>query len=82
MASITIRKFDDGLKARLRVQAARAGRSMEDEAREILRTALADADAIPQDVAAQIRRRFQPLGGVEIELPPREPVRDPPEFEA
>jgi len=39
MASITIRNLDDPLKARLRVQAATHGRSMEDEARDILRTA-------------------------------------------
>ena len=36
--SITIRNLDDALKSRLRVQAAVHGRSMEDEARDILRT--------------------------------------------
>src|SRR6266540_5188188 len=39
MASITIRQLDDDLKRRLRLRAARNGRSMEDEARTILRNA-------------------------------------------
>jgi phosphopantothenoylcysteine decarboxylase / phosphopantothenate---cysteine ligase len=39
MASLTIRRLDDELKKRLRLQAARHGRSMEDEARVILRQA-------------------------------------------
>jgi len=42
MASITIRGLDDALKTRLRLRAARSGRSMEDEARTILRAAAAD----------------------------------------
>ena len=41
MASITIRQLDEGLKRRLRLRAARNGRSMEDEARTILRNAAA-----------------------------------------
>src|SRR4051794_35036597 len=36
MASLTIRRLDDELKKRLRLRAARHGRSMEDEARVIL----------------------------------------------
>jgi phosphopantothenoylcysteine decarboxylase/phosphopantothenate--cysteine ligase len=44
MASITIRQLDDGLKRRLRLRAARHGRSMEDEARTILRQAAAAED--------------------------------------
>ncbi|HET9816706.1 MAG TPA: bifunctional phosphopantothenoylcysteine decarboxylase/phosphopantothenate synthase, partial [Xanthobacteraceae bacterium] len=41
MASITIRQLDEALKRRLRLRAARNGRSMEDEARTILRNATA-----------------------------------------
>jgi phosphopantothenoylcysteine decarboxylase/phosphopantothenate--cysteine ligase len=44
MASITIRRLDDGLKRHLRLRAARHGRSMEDEARTILRQAAAAED--------------------------------------
>ena len=39
MASITIRNLDEALKRRLRVRAAENNRSMEQEAREILREA-------------------------------------------
>ncbi len=81
MASITIRKLDDALKARLRLRAARHGRSMEDEAREIMRRALAETDKGPTDLVASIRERFAALGGVELELPPREPIREPPDLE-
>lgn len=40
MAQILVRNLDDGLKARLQRRAKRNGRSMEAEAREILREAL------------------------------------------
>jgi hypothetical protein len=51
---------------------------MEDEVRHILRAALADDAAASSDLAQAIRRRFEPLGGVELSLPAREPMRDPP----
>src|SRR5438105_5590810 len=44
MASITIRQLDEALKKRLRLRAARNGRSMEDEVRTILRGAAAGHD--------------------------------------
>ncbi|CAJ92832.1 Plasmid stabilization protein [Cupriavidus necator] len=40
MATLTIRNIDHELKARLRIEAAQHGRSMEEEVREILRRAL------------------------------------------
>lgn len=73
MASMTIRNLDDNLKQRLRIQAAEHGRSMEEEARAILYTALT-----PTNLAQAIHARFAPLGGVELDIPPREPMRDPP----
>jgi plasmid stability protein len=78
MASITIRNLDEQTKARLRVRAARHNRSMEDEARNILRAAVAEGTAMPRNVAEAIRRRFEPLGGVDLQLPAREPIRQPP----
>lgn len=78
MASITIRKLDEQTKARLRVRAAHRKRSMEDEARNILRAALAENASAPSDLAEAIRRRFRPLGGVDLKLPAREPIREPP----
>jgi plasmid stability protein len=81
MASITIRNLDDRLKGKLRVRAAQHGRSMEDEVRHILRTALAEAPRQPANLADAIRRRFAPLGGVELHIPPRGKLREPPRFD-
>lgn len=80
MASITIRKLDDEVKARLRVQAAGNGRSMEEEARVILCEAVGPKPE-SKNLAAIIRECFAPYGGVELELPPREPIREPPRFD-
>jgi phosphopantothenoylcysteine decarboxylase/phosphopantothenate--cysteine ligase len=44
MASLTVRQLDDRLKKQLRLRAAKHGRSVEDEVRNILRSAAADAD--------------------------------------
>ena len=80
MASITIRNLDDEVKHRLRVRAAGNGRSMEEEARLILREAVGDNPG-PQDLASIIRSHFGPSKGVDLELPPREPGREPPRFD-
>lgn len=80
MASMTIRNIDEALKRRLRMQAAAHGRSMEEEARDILRAALSAEALRPTDLAAAIRSRFAPLGGVELEMAPRQPMREPVDF--
>ncbi|MFZ1010821.1 MAG: hypothetical protein WAN65_28535 [Candidatus Sulfotelmatobacter sp.] len=77
MASITIRKLPENTKRRLRIRAARNGRSMEQEARELLEKGLARDDAEPLNLAEAIRRRFAPFGGVDLKIPPRGPIRDP-----
>jgi plasmid stability protein len=79
MASITIRELDDTTKERLRVRAAHNRRSMEEEARRILHAALAEEEGPGRDLAQAVRRRFRPLGGVDLKLPGREPIREPPE---
>ena len=43
---------------------------MEEEARTILRAAL-PGPTPPVDLARAIRDRFEPLGGVELDIPPR-----------
>ena len=78
MASITIRDLDDGTKEGLRVRAAHHKRSMEEEARSILRAALTEDDGAMVNLADAIRRRFRPLGGVELDIPKRESMRAPP----
>ena len=79
MASITIRNLDDDVKTRLRKRATGHGRSMEEEVRVILREAV-DRKAGPANLAIAIRARFASFGGVELEIPPREPMREPPRF--
>ncbi len=80
MATLTIRQLDEKTKARLRVQAAHHGRSMEQEAREILRSALSGARPAKRNLAEIIRQRFAAFGGVELELPRRDAAREPAEF--
>ncbi len=82
MATMTIRNIDDQLKARLRVQAAMHGRSMEDEARDILRTALSAESVQAASLVTAIRARVEPLGGIELDLPEREAIRAPLELGA
>ncbi|MGA8876643.1 MAG: hypothetical protein WB555_14000, partial [Candidatus Korobacteraceae bacterium] len=65
-ASLVIRKLDDRIKSRLRVRAAQHGRSMEEEAREILRSALSQSKAPQENITEAIRRSFAPFGGVEL----------------
>jgi plasmid stability protein len=84
MGSITIRNLDDDLKKRLRMRAAERGRSMEEEVREILRDALAKSPEQGRtglDLFNEIRALFEPLGGMELDIPPREAGREPPNFD-
>lgn len=80
MASMTIRNLDDRLKTKLRMRAAAHGRSMEEEARDILRSALATTGHEEENLASAIRRRVEPIGGIDMELPQRSPRREPVDF--
>lgn len=80
MASITIRNLDNQIKNRLRVQAARHGHSMEEEARNILSSALSEEPKQAENLAEAIRKRFAPLGGVELPELTREEIREPVDF--
>ena len=77
MASITIRRLPEGTKRQLRLRAARNGRSMEQEARELLEAGLARAEPQLENLGEKIHRRFAALGGVDLKIPPRGPIRDP-----
>jgi antitoxin FitA len=77
MANITIRNLEETTKRKLKIRAAMNGRSMEQEAREILKSALGHAPRKQANLAERIRDIFGPLGGVELERLPREPIRDP-----
>ena len=78
MATLTIRNLDDSVKERLRVRAAQHGISMEAEVRSILQaTVRSDATPAAQGSLYQrIHARFAAIGGVDLDLPPREPARE------
>jgi antitoxin FitA len=79
MGSITIRRLDDRLKGRLKHRAAQHGRSMEEEARTILRESLESPSAAnAADIALGL---FGSKLGIELDLPPRRPFRKPPDFD-
>lgn len=77
MASITIRNLDDDVTTRLRVRAAERHRSMEEEARIILHDAVDDSRIGPRNLAAFTRNCFASVGGVNLQLPARGPMREP-----
>ena len=70
MAVLTIRDFDESLKAKLRIRAAEHGRSMEAEVRAILAAVLTKSDSGP-GMGTRIRQRFADLDDVSFELPQR-----------
>lgn len=70
MAAVSIRDLDEGVKERLRVRAARHGRSMEAEIRTILAEAVNEPGESP-GLFTTLVDRFAELGGVELELPQR-----------
>ena len=81
MASLTIRSLDDALKTRLRVRAAEHGRSMEEEARHILRRDLlghGDPATNLDDLAEEL---FGAQRGIDLELRVAAMPPAPPSFE-
>ncbi|MCY3857771.1 MAG: plasmid stabilization protein [Gammaproteobacteria bacterium] len=80
MASITIRNLGAGVKEALRVRSAMNGRSMEEEARVILRDALLRTNET-RDLGSIFRKHFGTSNGVDLKLPKREPIPEPPTFE-
>jgi plasmid stability protein len=78
VASITIRKLDDRLKSQLKHRAIQHGRSMEEEARTILRDVLDHQR--PRSFMEIATELFGPEHGVELDIPPRGPLPEPPDF--
>jgi plasmid stability protein len=74
MASLLIRNFDDALRDRLKARARANHRSLEEEARETLRLAVARDAASPksESLLSIVTRIFGPEGGVDLDLPPRD----------
>jgi plasmid stability protein len=80
MASITIRNLDESTKAKLRVQSAQHGCSMEAEVRNILHRAVTPA-TVPSDFANRVHQRFAALHVESLPIPARQEVRTPPDME-
>jgi plasmid stability protein len=70
VAAISIRNLDDHVRERLRVRAARHGRSMESEIRSILEDAVREPD--DDGLFHRMLDRFAEIGGVELDLPARD----------
>lgn len=80
MASLLIRDIPESVKTNLRLRAARNGRSMAAEARDILATGLKATPRTGADLVEAMRRCFAGTGGFDLQLPPRDLPRDPPDF--
>lgn len=65
MASLTIRNIDESLKSTLRMSAAANGRSMEEEARQILKRFLLHKKCV-EGIGTRIAKRFSEVGGIEL----------------
>jgi plasmid stability protein len=82
MSTLTIRNVNPAVKERLRVRAARHGQSMEAELRAILNDVLqGDEERGTPNLADAIRRRFAPLGGVDLAPHPPVTIDEPPSFD-
>jgi antitoxin FitA len=75
MGTLTIRNLEDPLKRRLRLRAAARNRSMEEEARQILRAALQEPAVLTLGLGARIHARFTGLGDIQLPIQAREPIR-------
>ena len=80
MGNLTIRNLDDRVKTKIRMRAAKSGRSMEEEARHLLTAAVRTSASEQAGLGTAIRRRFASLGGLALEPLPREGVRKPTRF--
>ncbi len=70
VAAVSIRDLDDSVRDRLRVMAARHGRSMEAEIRAILAEAVGEPSQ-SENLFTALLDRFADVGGVELDLPSR-----------
>ncbi|MCK6441160.1 FitA-like ribbon-helix-helix domain-containing protein [Elstera cyanobacteriorum] len=80
MTQLLIPNLDDALFQRLQAQAATHGRTVAEEAEALLETMLPAPLSPPLKLGSAIHALFQPFGGVDLPLPKREAVREPPRF--
>jgi plasmid stability protein len=79
VATLTIRNIDESLKRSLRLRAARHGRSMEEEARQLLRQCLMEEPHGP-GLGSRIARRWAAVRGVDLPERKQSTPRTPPTF--
>lgn len=79
MAAVSLRGLDDDVRDRLRVRAARHGRSMEAEIRAILIESVSE-HAAADSPFVMLLNHFSELGGVDLDLPPRTTMPRAPDF--
>jgi antitoxin FitA len=81
MAQVIVRNLDDSVKRKLQRRAAKHGRSMEEEIRDILRDAVKDDGKPEKGLGTRIAERFR---GIELDEPIREfrgYTIEPPKFD-
>lgn len=83
MATVTVRNLDESTKRALQHRAVRHGVSMEQEIRAILDAAVVSTERAAKDdnLYDAVRKLVDKYGGFDLELPPREPMREPPTFD-
>ena len=85
MAALTIRNLDEATKQALRLRAARKSVSMEQEARNILRDAVLTGQQSDRPAKENfydaVRHLVDKYESFDIDLPTREPMREPSAFE-
>ena len=87
MATVTVRNLAENTKRALQHRAVQHGVSMEQEIRAILdEAAKTDVDLKRKErrddnLYDAIRKLVEPYGGFDLDIPPREPMREPPKFE-
>lgn len=81
MNPLILDNLDENLHAILERQAKKNGRSLEEEAKEILRTVLIENPKSETNLALAIKKRFAELGDFDIPTITRDSIRETPNFE-
>lgn len=82
MASLTVRNLDEGVKQKLRIRAAEHGCSMEAEVRSILTRAVDEASQPQKGLGTRTHERFNAVGGIDLEVPERGSISEPPQYKS
>ncbi|HAK47008.1 MAG TPA: plasmid stabilization protein [Spirochaeta sp.] len=80
MATLTIRNIDVKLKQQLKIRAAQNDRSMEEEVRTILKTAVLERSSEGYRIGTSINRIFKDAGGIDLQIPARKTMPRKPEL--